>query len=96
MFAFDLFLLTADFTAMLFTFASFMTKWPATSVIAMLAAFVAGIVLTVSYTFMPSVAPWYSQMIHDCGVRVAGEGATVEKMIGIRVDGHKYAVCWPD
>lgn len=60
------------------------------------AVFMAGTILgstvAVRATFLEAVAPWYSQVIDDCGVKVA-RGVKDGTMTGFIIEGHRYGVC---
>lgn len=57
-----------------------------------LVGFIVGVVATVAITFLPSVAPVYSRVIYDCGIRV-GPGVTQATISGAHVAGHWRGIC---
>lgn len=55
--------------------------------------FLIGVSVALSTTMLPAVAPWYSQTIYDCGIRVAA-GVTGASVTDVTItDYHKYGVC---
>jgi hypothetical protein len=54
-----------------------------------------GSYVTIKWTMLPSVAPWYSQAIYDCAIRIADEGVSGGEITGFRIEGHHFGLCAP-
>lgn len=60
---------------------------------AIFGGFVLGASLTIVVTASPKFAPWYSQVIYDCGIRIAATGVSGGTIRNFYIYGHDYGVC---
>ena len=51
-----------------------------------------GLALAVFITSTDAVAPWYSQAIYDCGIRVAS-GVSSGTISNALISGHRFGYC---